>query len=201
VFEVAEHPEGAMAKIRRELLENTDELKWWLAIDSVLVALYNLRSYVETGTPRLLFDLSDSGTDVLCDIAIEAPKQDVWTALTVPTEMDKWVSSGAKVALHVGGEYTYGWGDGPHKILELAEGQKLVTDWTYADEPETQVKWAIEEGASGGATVTVTHSGFASADQTKSVIQGWNAFFGELVALLEGRRLASPVPIQGRPDQ
>jgi|GEM_PF-4968366 len=189
-FEVVAHPDGSLATIRHELLENTDDLKWWLAVDGILVALYNLRSYVESGVALLHFDLRKLGTTSYCDVTIQVPKDDVWAALTVPSEMNKWVSAEAKVDLREGGEYGYGWDEGgPGRILELEVGQKLVTSWSYDSEPETTAVWTVE-GKGGQTTVTVTHSGFATPEQTEGYVQGWSAFLGALAALLEGREQA-----------
>jgi uncharacterized protein YndB with AHSA1/START domain len=100
--------------------------------------------------------------------------------------MDGWVATGAKVELWEGGEYIYGWGDGPHKILNLEEGHRLVTDWTYAGEPKTTAEWVVE-GEGGTTKVTISHSGFETNEQTRNYLQGWNAFLGGLKAYVEGR--------------
>ncbi|MBN9502770.1 MAG: hypothetical protein BGO01_18415 [Armatimonadetes bacterium 55-13] len=188
-YEVQPADGGSSVLAKHVIPGNTDYITLAMSHDGLKVALYNLRHYLENGEALVQFDLTNLTTTVTCSVTIQAPKEDVWAALTDPEKMDIWISEGAKVDLQEGGDYSYGWGLGPEKILGLKEGECLVTDWHFEDEPNTTVEWTLE-GDGGTTTLKLTHSGFTQPDQTRGYNQGWGAFLGAIKAVVEGRDLA-----------
>ena len=70
-------------------------------------------------------------------VDIVAPREEVFAALTVPSQIDRWIAKGASIELKVGGKFDYGWeGEGPVKILDLVQNEKLSHDWKHGDNPE-----------------------------------------------------------------
>jgi len=170
-----------------------------LNADFVELSLYNLRSFAESGVAACRAEYADRRDEMTVAIQITATPGDVWSALTVPEEMNKWISGTAVVDLQPGGIYSYGWKEtvdgkevpvGATDVVSFDPGKELVTGWDYTGEPHTQVKWQIE-GSGGKTTLTLTHSGFGPLDNIEGYVQGWAAFLAKLKALLEGKSLVA----------
>lgn len=158
--------------------------------DFWLLALENLRGHIERGSIAAAPELASSRGDVRVEVEADAPAARVFSALTEPAELDRWIGDGASVELEVGGRYDLGWDHGPIKILELDPARRLAYSWTYPDEvgravgDETVVTWTLEE--SGGRTrIVLVHSGFAPDAQTDDYQLGWLGFLALLKGLVE----------------
>ena len=158
--------------------------------DFWVLALENLRGYVERGQVTASPEFARSRGDVQLQVEAGAPAERVFAALTEPVELDRWIGEGASVDLELGGRYDFGWDHGPIKILDLVPGRRLAYSWTYPDEAgrvladETVVRWTLEE--SGGRTrIVLVHSGFAPDAQTDDYRLGWLAFLALLKNLVE----------------
>ena len=195
-IDVIVESEGSGCRVfwRHVLPGNDRDHLWYIAMDQANVALYNLRGYLEAGAPYCRPESKSPEGTVRLTVTIEAPADDVWTALTVPETMDRYLSTKAVVEPRVGGEYSFGWMEdgapgGPTKFLEFEAGRRFVTDWFYpGDSENTQVAWEVES-AGGKTTVTLTHSGFLPSDDLPGYVHGWAAFLGALKAIAEGREL------------
>ena len=97
----------------------------------------------------------------------------VFKALTVPTELDRWIAARASVDLRQDGTIDFGWHrGGPTRVRAVARDKLLEYAWQYGDEPETVVRWELTD--LGGATqVTVVHSGFDQGAVRDRYRQGW----------------------------
>jgi len=185
-------PEGSRLTWTQHMPGNASAYAYFTAEDLSKVAMYNLRSYLETGQPAIGPTAMGAGI-VRLQVTVQGPASDVWASLTVPAEMDKFLSSKAEVDLRVDGRYSYGWTEegqeaGPAKLLEIEEGHRVKHDWFFPDEPDTQVEWLVE-GGDGFTVVTLTHSGFGDYDNLPSYGNGWKAFLLALKSKVEGRDL------------
>lgn len=119
----------------------------------------------------------------------------VFDAWTDPSQLTRWygpnpqmplefhgsVSPGGDYTLTMGGEYTargtYSAVEGPH-LLEFT--------WAWDHEPlaETVVRVQIDRTADGTTRLTLTHSGFDSADDAAGHQEGWDLALNRLVVLL-----------------
>ena len=88
------------------------------------------------------------------------------------------------VEAEVGGEYSFGWEDGPQKILDIQSNKKLSYSWEYPDEPDTVVTWKLE-GSAGKTRLTLVHSGFAPNRNMEDYQIGWLHFLNRIKFLAE----------------
>lgn len=85
--------------------------------DVWFMALENLRRYL-AGRPVVRCDLSAVPPgDVRHSVDIAAPPAAVWSALTEPAQLERWIASRATVDPRPGGRFDLGWG--PEGVLEI----------------------------------------------------------------------------------
>jgi uncharacterized protein YndB with AHSA1/START domain len=195
-FELREAGGQTEVKLIHALPGNELILTWWLARDNATVLLHNLRAHVERSRPAVEPDYSRGGFTADVSVSIAAEPAEVFRALTDPEAMAKWLTPAATVDLKPGGAYSFGWTEtgengeavpvGPRKVLEVEPGRKLVHDWQYTGEPDTQATWTIQ-GEGGCSTLRVTHSGFGTDCHVAGYIQGWAGFLCLAKAALERR--------------
>jgi len=111
-------------------------------------------------------------------VEINAPKEAVWDALTVPSELIKWFAPIAEVQPGVGGKMELGWTEdmkASSEILEWQPNEKL-TIATGGKRTEF-----IISGEGGTTTLRLVHSGFSADssfdDEFESTRGGWLTFF------------------------
>lgn len=122
-----------------------------------------------TGRPLPRYDFSMVPPPVVEQaIAIAAPPARVWEMLTVPSQMNRWIATDARVELQVGGRYSYGWdeegpvGSGPLRILRLEPPSLLVISWREAGAIGT-VTWRLEAAGDGRSTrLHLVHEGLGA---------------------------------------
>jgi uncharacterized protein YndB with AHSA1/START domain len=114
-------------------------------------------------------------------VEIKAPKEAVWDALTVPSEIVKWLAPIAEVQPGVGGKIDIGWSEdmkGSSEILEWQPNEKLTKD---ADGKRLEF---IISGDGGTTTLRLVHSGFSVDssfdDEFESTRGGWLTFLAIL---------------------
>lgn len=182
---------------RGSLLDRPNETGFFLA-DFWRLAAGNLIQYLRTGEPALIPDFLDPRPGVTLSIVIDAPIERIFSALTDPAMMDRWIATGAKVNARPQGEYSYGWkmqpGDareiecvGPTRILEIDPPRRLVTDWVYRGDPGvSRVTWELDPISPGSTRLTLTHLGIGEEPANKrGYIGGWTAFAIELKHFME----------------
>jgi uncharacterized protein YndB with AHSA1/START domain len=148
---------------------------WWLALD-------NLADYVAGRAPAPRYDFTEQRADVHAEIEIEAPAREIYRALIEPDRLDRWIGTGAKVDPVVGGEYSFGWDEGPVKLLDLVEDEVVEYSWREPDSGNV-VRWQLD-GSGGRTHITLVHSGFGGRD-TSGYQLGWQAFLSTLRRMLE----------------
>jgi uncharacterized protein YndB with AHSA1/START domain len=115
-------------------------------------------------------------------VEIKAPKEAVWEALTVPSEIVKWLAPIAEVQPGVGGKIDIGWTEdmkGSSEILEWQPNEKL----TKTAHGGQRIEFIIS-GEGGTTTLRLVHSGFSAEssfdDEFESTRGGWLTFFAIL---------------------
>lgn len=148
------------------------------------ICLENLRAWIEKQRVATRCDFSTvSIGDVNLQIDIDAPGNKVFDALILPDQLDRYMGEGAEVEPVKGGKYSYGWGEGPVKILEIEENKRLSFSWKYKNEPDTVVTWELE-GSGGKTRLTIVHSGFGDRLSDDYNI-GWMEFLNIIKLMVE----------------
>lgn len=112
-------------------------------------------------------------------VEIKATKEAVWDALTVPSEIVKWLAPIAEVQPGVGGKIEIGWAEdmkGSSEILEWQPNEKLTKDAGRGQRIEFTIS-----GEGGTTTLRLVQSGFSADasfdDEFESTRGGWLTFF------------------------
>jgi activator of HSP90 ATPase len=106
------------------------------------------------------------------------PKQ-VYDAYTDPQKHSEFTDSKATGKPKVGGKYSTWDGYIFGKYLELADGKRVVQDWTTTDWEEGYPASKLEltfKAVSEGTEITMVHSGVPKV-QASEVEQGWIEFY------------------------
>jgi uncharacterized protein YndB with AHSA1/START domain len=121
------------------------------------------------GRPLPRYDFSVTPPPVVDQtITIDAPPARVWEMLTVPSQMNRWISTDAYVELQPGGRYSYGWDEegplnsGPLRVLAVEPPIRLVISWREAGAIGT-VTWRLEPTGQGRSTrLHLVHEGLGA---------------------------------------
>ncbi len=116
-------------------------------------------------------------------LELDASPDDVWRALTDPTELSGWFGDSAELNLHVGGEGWFGWeahGKFSVRVEEWDPPKRFAWRWTHqADTPfdqsnSTLVEWTLTPRADGGTTLALRESGFQTDEHRQQNDGGWS---------------------------
>ena len=89
------------------------------------------------------------------EIVLEAPVEEVWSALTEPERLEEWFANDVELELEPGGEGTFRWDDGEerHAVVEEVDPERrFAFTWD-----ESHVSIELDE-VEGGTRVTVTET-------------------------------------------
>lgn len=162
---------------------------YWVR-DLLMLSLANLASHCEGRSPGPMCDFTAFRPgEARASVDIEAPPGEVFSSLTEPGQLNRWIAEHAEVEPHVGGRYDFGWDHGPVKILELEPDRVLAYSWedTWGDDsrPDASVvRWELE-GSQGRTHLTIVHSGFAAGRTADGYQLGWLDFLASLKRMLE----------------
>jgi len=183
--ELALEPDGEHTTVRVRHTWNGD-LHPCITTDFWSLSLHNLDHYLRTGAPALLPDHGPFRETAELTIEIEAPAERVWTLLTTPGEMKRFLGTAMDcdpaVDLRVGGVYSYGWNQdgkpiGPREILELDPGRRLLHSWTCDDgETMTRTEWTVEPLGETKCALTVRQFGLADEKDMNGYVNGWSGY-------------------------
>jgi uncharacterized protein YndB with AHSA1/START domain len=149
------------------------------------LSLENLRAWVERSEVGLQCDFSAIQLgEIQFDVDIDASPVRLFEILTNPDDLKKYISENPVVEPEVGGDYSFGWGEGPQKILDIQKNKKLSYDWGAPNEPDTVVTWRLE-GSGGKTRLTLVHSGFAPDRNMEDYQIGWLHFLNRIKFLAE----------------
>ena len=64
--------------------------------------------------------------EVTREVVLEAPLEEVWSALTEPERLEEWFANDVELELEPGGEGTFRWDDGEerHAVVEEVEPER-----------------------------------------------------------------------------
>ncbi len=99
--------------------------------------------------------------DVVREIHLDAPPEEVWRALTEPGELSHWLADDAHLDMRPGGGVQMRTGDGEIRrgwIEEADPGRRLAFWWRAGEEDDpTRVEFELEPDA-GGTRVVLTET-------------------------------------------
>lgn len=164
-------------------------------------ALVELKTILE-GANRMT---ADSKPQLVYQIIINAPQEQVWTAITTPEFTTRYYyGSTLQTDLSVGSPFTYLMPNG----APIVEGEVVESDppnrlihtyhslWPPMNEDApTTVTWELEAMPGGITKVTVIHADFAGETATYQGLQsgGWTWILSNMKTLLEtGESLPQP---------
>jgi len=126
-------------------------------------------------------------TSVKKDILIHASPEQVWKALTIPEERNKWETKSCDIDLRVGGKIylDYGWGvTYGGMINEIEVNARLVIE----DEDKNLTIWSITP-QENGSLVTIVYTGLWSGDiglmEMENMLFGTYQFMRNFKSVLE----------------
>ena len=128
-----------------------------------------------------------SGGIAIKEVSIRAAPSKVFGALTNPTKLNKWFTTGARVDLRVGGRYTNSDKD-TGRFLEIVPNRRLRFTWDNPTHSPGTIVEVVLTGEQGGCTVSLLHYGFrrtADFEHYSSRVSGWNWALNNLKAYLE----------------
>ena len=128
------------------------------------------------------------------ELALAAPVERVWRAITDPAELSRWFGDRTELTLVPGAEGAFSWdehGRYAMRIDEVSPPHRLV--WSWIHEPDvpfdaataTRVEWTLEARHDGGTTLTLVESGFRTELHHQQNSEGWTSELGELSDLLK----------------
>jgi uncharacterized protein YndB with AHSA1/START domain len=170
--------------VHHQNISTSHDISFYAVEDFWFLSLENLRRYIDGKTASVRCDFSAiQPGDIQHEIEIDGPAEAVFAALIKPEELNRWIANQATVEPVVGGQYSFGWGEGhPVKILELRPNERLAISWPHPS--DTFVTWTLAE--SGGKTrLTLVHSGFAPDELTDGLQSGWLNFMNWIKSLVE----------------
>lgn len=86
--------------------------------------------------------------EVTREIVFPASPDEVWEALTDPTQLEQWFANDVELDPRPGGACVFRWDDGEERratVLVADPGERLVLDW----DEEGEVEFMVEEVADG----------------------------------------------------
>ena len=93
--------------------------------------------------------------EVTREVVLEAPVEEVWSALTEPEQLERWFANDVELELEPGGEGVFRWDDGEerHAVVEAVEPERRF-EFTWDD---SRVCIELEE-TEDGTRVFVTET-------------------------------------------
>ena len=132
-----------------------------------------------------------TGEIAIKEISIHAPRSRVFSALTNPSKLNTWFTSGARVNLRVGGRYSNADKD-TGRFLEVVPNKRLRFTWDNPDHAPGTIVENILTRNRGSTVVSLFHYGFTKKsdfEHYSSRVSGWDWALYNLKAYLEGRPL------------
>jgi uncharacterized protein YndB with AHSA1/START domain len=104
--------------------------------------------------------LRDGKPRVVRETVLDAPRHEVWSALTEAERLADWFASEVELELVPGGRGVFRWENGEERravVREVVQGERLVLDWEDEAGVASTVELELAEAADGTAlTVTET---------------------------------------------
>lgn len=120
----------------------------------------------------------------------DATPDELWSALTEPDRLGRWLANVVEIDLRVGGRFLLRWeeGDGTQEtdgtIRALEPGKVLELDWTYPGEPDSVARFELRPDGDGTILV-LDHRGLPPGS-IAGYGAGWHSHLDSLEAHLRG---------------
>ena len=107
--------------------------------------------------------------EVVREVELESPPEEVWEALTEPERLEEWFANDVELDVRPGGAGVFRWENGEERratVREAEPGEKLVLAW----DDEGEVEFALEEVVEGTRLVVrETTPDFATALELRAL--------------------------------
>ena len=118
----------------------------------------------------------------------DARPEELWSALTEPERLTRWLANVAELELRVGGRFLLVWHEDGQQtdgtVLDLEPGRVLELAWTYPDEPDSAVRFELRPDGDGTVLV-LDHRGLPPRS-IAGYGAGWHSHLDSLDAHLGG---------------
>lgn len=112
---------------------------------------------------------------------IDAPPEDVYTALTNEATIQLWSGEEAVMPLEVGAEFSLWDGSITGKNLEFVPGKKLVQEWYFGELEDPSIVTIILHAAKKGTSAELRHTNIPDED-FENITEGWDQnYFGSII--------------------
>jgi uncharacterized protein YndB with AHSA1/START domain len=128
-----------------------------------------------------------TGEIAIKEVSIHAPSSRVFAALTNPSKLNTWFTSGASVNLHVGGRYSNADKD-TGRFLEVVPDKRLRFTWDNPEHAPGTIVEVVLARNGADTTVSLLHYGFsrkADFEHYSSQLSGWDWALYNLKCFLE----------------
>jgi len=118
---------------------------------------------------------------------MKAEAQDVFTALTNPFTIELWSGEKAIMTTKVGEEFSLWDGDITGKNIEIIENEKLVQQWYFGEDDDTEPSIVTIKiwPKNSSCSVELLHTNIPD-EAYENIVEGWNdAYLGAVKALME----------------
>jgi uncharacterized protein YndB with AHSA1/START domain len=91
------------------------------------------------------------------EIVLDAPREEVWEALTDPERLEDWFANDVELDLRPGGGACFRWANGEERhavVREVEPGERLAFDW----EDDGEVEFTLADEADGTLLTVVETS-------------------------------------------
>ena len=96
------------------------------------------------------------------EIVLDAPRDEVWEALTDPERLEDWFANDVELDLRPGGGAHFRWSNGEERhatVVEVEPGERLVFEWDGSDmEERGEVEFTLDEDPDGTRVTVVETS-------------------------------------------
>jgi len=93
------------------------------------------------------------------EIVLPATRDEVWSALTDPEELERWFANDVELDLRPGGGASFRWGNGEERhatVRDVEPGERLAFEWE--GEGEGEVEFTLEDDEEGTRLTVVETS-------------------------------------------
>ena len=91
------------------------------------------------------------------EIVLDAPREEVWEALTDPERLEDWFANDVELDLRPGGGATFRWSNGEERhatLTEIVPEERLAFEW----DDEGEVEFTLEDDSDGTLLTVVETS-------------------------------------------
>ena len=113
---------------------------------------------------------------VVREILLDAPREEVWEALTDPLRLEEWFANDVELDLRPGGGASFRWGNGEERratVREVEPGERLAFDW---EDEDGEVEFTLADGDDGAGTrltVVETSAAWSTALSLRASASAW----------------------------